>query len=311
MTNLKPIQKKVETDFESIEVKNQLASYFADNPQEETSFKNKVIKMSLNYGLDKCSPISIIKCGFQALSLDLPLEAGQGYIVNYGGVACLDAGYKGWQMLANREGFSVAADPVYACDEFEPTGYGFDKKMHFTPNYKARQSADDKWARENLTGVIVSIREDETNAISESFVSADLIMKIIGKSPSMNTENGRKHSPHMNWAEQMFNAKAIKYVLTKFPVDIAKASKLHQALEIVNNSEQHAQSHTDSGLKPYSESDFNRNFPEWKRLVETGQKTAAAVILNIGRRFALSDYQANELLKLKQLEPIDGEIVDA
>ena len=87
MNNVSLIETKLMDAFQVEGIKNQLTSLLGNNPRKAEEFKTRVLKMSLSYGLDKCSPESIIGCGVQALTLNLPLESGQGYIVNYGGKA--------------------------------------------------------------------------------------------------------------------------------------------------------------------------------------------------------------------------------
>ncbi len=298
------IENKLLDVFALDTIKTQLQSLLQDNPKKIEAFKSRVLKMSLNYGLNECSPESIINCGVQALSLELPLESGQGYIVAYKKTAVFDCGYKGWQILAKRAGFSVLADVVYSCDKFNQNGFGFDRKMVFIPNFDERKGSNDAWAKENLSGVIVSIMEDSTKNKTHAFVDADMIKKIVGYSPSMKTENSRKFSPHENWAEQMFCAKAIKQVLSKFPIDLTKASQLNDAIQIVNTTESYAQ---ESVQQNYSQERFKENFPKWKHLVETGKNKPMAIITQLSNTYNLTSEQLESVMKLNDFEPIDAE----
>lgn len=311
MNDLTVRETEVMDAFELEGIRNQFEGLLGNNPKKIESFKTRILKISLSYGLKTCTPESIINCGIQALSLDLPLEAGQGYVVNYGGSATFDCGYKGWQVLAKRAGYSVLADVVYNCDEFSQEGFGFNREMTFEPNFSERNGSDDKWAKENLKGVIVSIREDETGLETVAFVDAAMIKKIVGKSPSVQSENGKKFSPHENWAEQMFAAKAIKQVLSKFPIDISKATSLRDAIDIVNNTEEMAQKQASPRLSEYAQERFDDNFPKWKELVANGDKKAMAIITHISNSFSLSPAQLEELMTLKDFEPIEGEVGEA
>ncbi len=297
-------ETKVMDAFEIEAIQNQLKGLLGDNPQQMEAFKTRILKISLSKMLDSCTPESIIRCGIQALTLDLPLEAGQGYVVKYGGVATFDCGYKGWQVLAKRAGYSVLSDVVYDCDEFSQQGFGFDSEMIFNPSFSQRKGSDDKWAKEHLTGVIVSILDNETKNKTHAFVPADMIHKIIGKSPSINSS----HSPHNNWAEQMFAAKAIKQVLSKFPIDISKASQLQDAIQIVNTTESMAQQQTPASANEYSQERFNENFPKWKKLVESGEKRAMAIITQLSNSFTLTSKQLEDVMTLTKSEPINGEV---
>ena len=291
-------------------VKNQLANLLENSPRKMEAFKTRVLKMSLSYGLKDCTPESIINCGLQALTLDLPLEAGQGYIVNYGGQAQFDCGYKGWQVLAKRAGYSVQADVVYSCDQFHQDGYGFDREMTFIPDWSSRKGSDDKWAKKNLVGVIVSILEDETKNKTTAFVPADMIHKIVGTSPSQKSEKGKQYSPHENWAEQMFAAKAIKQVLSKFAIDIAKSSQLAEAIAIVNSTESQHQEQA-RGMAQYSQERMDENYPKWVELVKSGKKTAMSIITQLSNGFSLTEDQMSEVMALKNYEPIEGNVAEA
>lgn len=62
--------------------------------------------VSNNYQLQKCEPASILSAGFQAESLNLPLNQslGYAYVVPYGDKAQFQLGYKGFVQLAIRSG---------------------------------------------------------------------------------------------------------------------------------------------------------------------------------------------------------------
>lgn len=307
-------ESKVMDAFALEGVKEQLRSLLADNPKKIEAFKTRILKISLSYGLDKCTPESIINSGLQALTLDLPLEAGQGYIVNYGGAATFDCGYKGWQVLAKRAGFSVTADVVYSCDEFSQSGFGFDREIIFHPDYALRKGSDDSWAKENLTGVIVSILEDKSGNKTHAFVPADMIKKIVGMSPSAGkkAQNGKFYSPHDNWAEQMFAAKAIKQVLSKFPIDLAESSQLNEAINIINQSESLAQQqHKSAENAPYPQERLDEMYPKWADLVKEGRKPAMTIITQLSNTYNLTPEQLDQVFKLKDLEPIDAEVEHA
>jgi len=294
-------------------IKQQLNSLLQDNPKKIEAFKTRILKISLGYGMDKCSPESIINCGLQALTLELPLESGQGYIVNYGGNATFDCGYKGWQVLAKRAGYSVLADVVYACDEFRQEGFGFNREMIFNPNFSKRNSSDDKWAKDNLTGVIVSIKEDKTDGETHAFVPADMIYKIVGVSPSAGKtdKNGRMHSPHDKWAEQMFCAKAIKQILTKFPIDLASSTQLNEAIQITNATESKAQQSSAALQAGYPQERFDSLFHKWVEIVESGSKPAMTIITQLSNAYQLTSEQLEKVMTLQSHEPIDAEVSHA
>lgn len=306
-TQIAQRETKVMDAFELENIKQQLSSLLQDSPKKIEAFKTRILKISLSYGLDKCTPESIINCGLQALTLELPLEAGQGYIVSYGGTATFDCGYKGWQVLAKRAGYSVLADVVYSCDEFSQEGFGFDRGLVFKPDFTSRNSSDDKWAKDNLTGVIVSIMEDETNNKTHAFIPADMIHKIVATSPSQHSDKGKQYSPHSKWAEQMFCAKAIKQVLSKFPIDLAKSSQLNEVIQMVNNAESEVQKMAGNSQQAYPQERFDELFPRWLELVKSGEKPAMAIITQLSNAYLLTSEQLEKVMSLQNHEPIEAE----
>lgn len=292
--------------FELEVIRNQVADLLGNDKKKMGSFKTKLLSMAMNPMLKKCTPESIINCGLQALTLDLPLQSGQGYIVAYKGVAQIDIGYKGFQVLAKRSGFSVIADAVYNCDFFEQSGFGFNAQMTFEPNHAERKPADDSWVKKNIKGVIVSIREDATKVDTVKWVPADVLWKIVGMSPS----KGSDYSPHNNWTENMLLAKGIKSVISKMPIDISKASTLNDAIQIVNNTEASAQAQP-QGKPEYSQSRFDEMWPKWVERVESGKTKAVTIITQLSNGFTLSEGQMTKVQTLGDHEPIDGETVDA
>ena len=185
--------------------------------------------------------------------------------------------------------------------------------MTFNPSPLNRKVADDDWAKENLIGVIVSIREIETNNITHAFIPADMIFKIISKSPSVGKKDkfGNYHSPHDNWVDQMFRAKAIKQVLSKFPIDLSEASQLNEAMQIVNSTETVAQSQAKAESETYSDERLDANFPQWVKAVQEGKKPAMAIITHLTNGWKLTQDQTAKVYQLMDFEPIQGEVVEA
>lgn len=309
MNDLTRREAQVSDAMELEVIKNQVSGMLSQNPQKVEKFKARMLKLGTTDMLKDCTPASIISCGMQALTLDLSLEGGQGYVVKYKKVAQLDIGYKGWQVLAKRSGLSVLADAVYSCDEFRQEGFGFDVQMNFQPIHAQRATADDAWVKANLIGVIVSIREDETGLQSHKFVDRGMIDKIISGSPSIKSD----FSPHNKWAEQMMIAKAIKQVLSKTSIDLSKATALNDAINIVNTTESAAQS-APSAMPEYRKERFDEIWPKWVEIVKAGKKDAAQIMSQMTGGFSMTHEQVQKIMSLSDYEPkapIDGEVVDA
>lgn len=212
--------------------------FFSRDNEKFTKFKSVLINISGNQSLANCTAESIISSAFSLAELDLDINPllNQCYIVSYKKEAEPVISYKGWQTILKRSGRDCKAFSVFNCDNFEMDLSDFDEKIVFKPNFKDRKESDDKWYKENLLGVVVKIFSNDFKKIV--FVSKEKIEKIKGKSPSANSQ----YSPYNNWAEEMYLAKAIKYVLSREPLGskdeiIAKGIDLENKQEIKRKDE--------------------------------------------------------------------------
>jgi len=302
----KSVAVREETVMSALEVqsiRDQVTSILGSDQKKMEIFKTRILKICLNDGLKNCTPESIIECGIQALTLNLPLEGGQGYVVAYKSKATLDVGYKGWQVLAKRSGYLVIADAVYKCDQFHQSGFGFNREMVFNPDFSSRNSANDEWAKANLTGVIVSIKDNSTGQETSTFVPADMIHKIVASSPSASSD----WSPHKKWSEQMFLAKAIKQVISKMPIDLAKSNDLQNAIDYTNSTESIAQQ-KDNEKSLYPQDKFDSFFLTWTDYVKTGRTKATAILSQLQSKHVLTPEMTIQISHLQMLEPFDNEI---
>lgn len=214
------------------EVSSRLISLFSKDENKAEKFKATLMNIALDATLLQCTPASIIKSALQLAELELPLAKGlgQAYIVKYKADAEAVIGYKGWLALAERGGKSVKAKAVFKCDIFSLEDNGFDETVTFRPNYDERKDFEPDWVEQNLKGVLVSIKDNNTKTISNNFVSFGKIKQIAGKSPARNS----KFSPYVDWGLEMYQAKALKYVLSKTPMteQIARAVEIDNKLDI-------------------------------------------------------------------------------
>ena len=214
------------------EVTGRLVSLFSKDENKAEKFKATLMNIALDATLLQCTPASIIKSALQLAELELPLAKGlgQAYIVKYKADAEAVIGYKGWLALAERGGKSVKAKAVFKCDVFSLEDNGFDETVTFRPNYDERKDFEPDWVEQNLKGVLVSIKDNNTKTISNNFVSFGKIKQIAGKSPARNS----KFSPYVDWGLEMYQAKALKYVLSKTPMteQIARAVEIDNKLDI-------------------------------------------------------------------------------
>ncbi len=273
--------------------------------KEVGAFKQAMLTMATNDQLAKADASSILACGLEAMRLSLPLSAGQGYIVVYKNKAQLDIGYKGWQVMAKRSGLDVLTETVTSVDEFSQSGFGHEADISFTPDLEKRQLHNDKWLAENIVGVLVSVKEVSTGFVTNQYVPADMIRKIAGMSPSRNSQ----YSPYSNWLLQMYQAKAIKYVLSKSAIDIN--SHLQQAVEISNRQESERQADIAPQKQVMDDERFRELLPQWGAKVSEGVPVSK-IIAAVSAKATLTQNQIARLIALgNQADVSEGEIIEA
>ena len=175
-------------------------------------------------GMDKsileCEPVSVFSVALKIAQVGLSIvkEQKQAYIVPFveQGIkkAQLQIGYIGWRILAKRAGYDIDAELVYECDKFEYTVDENGKKFIFEANLKDRNETDAAWINENLLGAMVWARDK--SGVTRDFISAKKLNQL--KNTNQAVKKG-KFSAWTNWSEEMFKAKAIKYVASKLPTD--------------------------------------------------------------------------------------------
>ena len=175
-------------------------------------------------GMDKsileCEPVSVFSAALKIAQVGLSIvkEQKQAYIVPFSerGVkkAQLQIGYIGWRILAKRAGYDIDAELVYECDKFEYTVDENGKKFIFEANLKDRNETDAAWINENLLGAMVWARDK--NSVTRDFISAKKLNQL--KNTNQAVKAG-KFSAWTNWSEEMYKAKAIKYIASKLPTD--------------------------------------------------------------------------------------------
>lgn len=216
----------------SEDISKRIVSLFQKDDKKAEKFKATIINIALDGSLSSCTVPSILKSALDIAELELPLAKGlgQAYIVKYKRDAEPVIGYKGWLALAERSGKAVKAKPVFKCDEFNMIDNGFDETIIFKPNYDERKEYEPLWVSDNLKGVLVAIKDFNTNIITNTFVSIGKIEQLAGKSPAKNSS----FSPYKDWILEMYQGKAIKYVLSKTPMSevVAKAVEVDNRMDI-------------------------------------------------------------------------------
>ena len=194
-----------------------LLDFFGDDKSKATKFKSALITIAQNPILVNCSVGSILKSAFNLAEVGVEISPilGQAYILKYKQDAEAVISYKGWMALIEKAGKRVKAFSVFKCDTFSIDLSDFDEVITFKPNFAERRESDDSWYQENLLGILVKIKDNKDGYIKNLFVTKDKIEKIKGKSPSAKSQ----YSHYSQWAEDMYLAKAIKYALSREPLN--------------------------------------------------------------------------------------------
>lgn len=122
-TNLTKAAPKFNVAIQSEGYKTLINNTLGDPKVAQRFIANISSVVSNNYQLQKCDPASILSAGFQAESLNLPLNQslGYAYVVPYGDKAQFQVGYKGLVQLAIRSGQYLDID-VFTIKEGEYLG---------------------------------------------------------------------------------------------------------------------------------------------------------------------------------------------
>ena len=189
--------------------------------KKASAYASSLMTLANNKNLKNCSVESILHVGFEIIQAGLNPNPifGQAYVVpfksKYGEVAQLQIGYKGQIALGYRAGWIFKAVPIYQCDDFSLEFNGFEDIIHLKPNYEERNSEDGAWVYKNLVGVIIYAKDKLGNIFTE-FVDFKKLEKIRVK--SANQKAGQLSYIWLEWAEEMYKAKALKYVITRLPI---------------------------------------------------------------------------------------------
>ena len=201
----------------------QISVLVGKDEAKTSKFMSALVQLSQNKNLIECKVDSIVDVGFQIVQAGLnpnPLF-GQAYVVPFElksgfTVAQLQVGYKGYIQLGYRAGWKFKAVPVYKCDNFDYKFGGFEDDIVLEPNYEARNEDDGNWIFKNLVGVIVYAKDKDDYIVTE-FVAFKKLEKLRLK--SQNQVKDKLQYIWLDWAEEMYKAKALKYVVTRLPIE--------------------------------------------------------------------------------------------
>lgn len=198
---------------------SQISTIVGNDKAKASVFASAIVNMANDGNLRNCSVESIVNTAMQIVQIGLHPNKlfGQAYVVPYKGVAQLQIGYKGLISLGMKNGWKFRAVAVYKCDEFEIEFNGLEDKINFKPNYDERSDDDGDWVFNNLVGVIVYAKDSGENVFSE-FVSKKKLEKLRLKSQNQ-TQKDKLANIWLEWAEEMYKAKALKYVASRLPIN--------------------------------------------------------------------------------------------
>ena len=203
---------------------NQIQTIVSNDKAKTSIFASAIANMANDYGLRNCSVESIVNTAMQIVQIGLNPNKlfGQAYVVpfklkNGGETAQLQIGYKGLISLGMKNGWKFRAVAVYDCDDFSLEFNGLDDKIHFAPNYDERSDDDGDWVFSHLVGVIVYAKDSSDNVFSE-FVSKKKLEKLRLKSQNQSKKDKLEYI-WLDWAEEMYKAKALKYVASRLPIN--------------------------------------------------------------------------------------------
>ena len=203
---------------------SQISTIVGNDKAKASVFASAIANMANDYGLRNCSVESIVNTAMQIVQIGLNPNKlfGQAYVVpfklkNGGETAQLQIGYKGLISLGMKNGWKFRAVAVDDCDDFSLEFNGLDDKIHFAPNYDERSDDDGDWVFSHLVGVIVYAKDSNDNVFSE-FVSKKKLEKLRLKSQNQSKKDKLEYI-WLDWAEEMYKAKALKYVASRLPIN--------------------------------------------------------------------------------------------
>ena len=266
MNNNQLVQRETEAK-EIVRSKMKQINVLVGNDEKKASkFGSALVQLSQNKNLVDCKIDSVIDVGFQIVQAGLnpnPLF-GQAYVVPFklkGGftIAQLQVGYKGYIQLGYRAGWKFKAIPVYRCDHFEYKFGGFEDEITLEPNYDDRNEDKGDWVFKNLIGVIVYAKDKDDYIVTE-FVPFKKLEKLRLK--SQNQVKEKLQYIWLEWAEEMYKAKALKYVVTRLPIEddvtelVSKEDEVYRLEDVAPaqpKQEQNRQSINNLNLPPKQE----------------------------------------------------------
>ena len=212
----------------SKEVSKRLEDLFGGDEKKASKFKATLFNIALDKSLVSCELSSVLKSALMIAEAELPIskQLGLAYIVPFGREAQPIISYKGYKHLLRRDGILIKAREVYKTDDFKMEFDGFDDIFRLEVG---KREDNEKWIRENLTGIWVAVKYTDINEVENFFVSREKLDQLANLSKAKNS----KFSPYNTgfWLE-MYVAKAVGYISRKIGVsgdNVAKAFEIENS----------------------------------------------------------------------------------
>lgn len=217
-----------------------------NSEKKAKQFIANYISLLADKNINKCEKSTLFVTAWHIAQLRLaPQQAlGQAYVVprkNKDGVqeATLQIGYKGWQVIAERAGKRVHSKIVYKCDTFEEVADEKGITIHYKANPE-KHPEDNAGIWKELVGVIVWVTDNGVTV--PEFVPHRVIKKRF--EASKKAMYGKESPAWKEWTEEMIIAKAVKYVLTKLPLDVMEERNEQMAIAVTAEADELQQEQT-------------------------------------------------------------------
>lgn len=219
------VQEKAKSDFLQVCSIKRLASLVGQG--NEGNFLSDFLILAGQINTENFKELA--KCCIEIASMKLPIlkQAGQAYVVprsitvgkgtkNEKKIPILDVeiGYKGWLVLARRAGIAVKTYPIFDGDNFSFDAVGVNQSFRYSPSIENLSAdKDSRFVENKLRFIAVCTKDLKSDVEDVSVLDINLLKRLRSKSPSSDSPAYR------DWLLEMYNAKAIKYVLKKLPLD--------------------------------------------------------------------------------------------
>ncbi len=217
----------------------------------------------------------------------------------------LDISYRGMADLAVSGGSLqwVQAKVVRKADSYKPMGY--DKPpVH---EYEAYAPEEE---RGPVVGVYTVAKTTQGDYLTHEMTIAD-VYGIRARSESFKAylADNKKKTPWVTDEIEMIKKTCVKQASKLWP----RCDALHRAINYMDTAGGEgidlggpttSEATAPTGLPEYSEAEFEKNLPAWRKVIEKGRRTPEDVIATVASKARLS---ADQIRRINNLKPIDME----